>query len=422
MIVRPQLQGAIVVQASSPADPDNAKGVQARRPHHKTAATLPCLPPVTEALAMIFGASNQAKDGPVRQEYSVRRQECSVHVSRASRPREQSWCEGKKPSLRAGELVLRSELLRRVATPATRSQHSRAFTLAELMIAIGIMGIGLVMVMALFPAALKENASSVHDVMGSLICKNAIAIAKAQLHKDAIVSPSLQVISPSNYGYGDTYPNEVGIVASQSGNKFMAASSAGNKAYPPDCWKGYSVEFATKPGVYYPIAGNTNAGEITVDAGSPAIPSPDAFRIVSKNGFVLLGRKVNTDPASNDFQLMAIAYQKEEVANTVEVHQISAITHPGFNVPVGEGKLEFDYPQAEDGFIVIGSPVIDIATGDYATIIAKNDKTYKAYLDHELRLDASTGPATNVYVVTESPAGVRSPVISVLTTRTSLRP
>ena len=48
---RPQLQGAIVVQASSPADPDNAKGVQARRPHHKTATSLACLPPVTKALS-----------------------------------------------------------------------------------------------------------------------------------------------------------------------------------------------------------------------------------------------------------------------------------------------------------------------------------------------------------------------------------
>ncbi len=48
------------------------------------------------------------------------------------------------------------------------------------MIAIAILGVGGVMVAALFPAAVKENQVSVNDTLGNIICQNALAIVKAQ--------------------------------------------------------------------------------------------------------------------------------------------------------------------------------------------------------------------------------------------------
>jgi prepilin-type N-terminal cleavage/methylation domain-containing protein len=61
----------------------------------------------------------------------------------------------------------------------TRRLQTTGFTLTELMIAIAIFGIGLAMAAALFPAAIKQNQSSVNNVMGSIICQNGLATVKA---------------------------------------------------------------------------------------------------------------------------------------------------------------------------------------------------------------------------------------------------
>jgi len=48
----------------------------------------------------------------------------------------------------------------------------------ELMMAIGILGIGMVMAASVFPAALKENQLSNNDVIGEMICKNGLVMGK----------------------------------------------------------------------------------------------------------------------------------------------------------------------------------------------------------------------------------------------------
>lgn len=79
----------------------------------------------------------------------------------------------------------------------TRTTHSRkGFSLAELLISIGILAIGLAMSASLFPAALKESERSVNSSLGTIMCENGLALAKAALRGDnesAASNPSHEV-------------------------------------------------------------------------------------------------------------------------------------------------------------------------------------------------------------------------------------
>jgi len=57
----------------------------------------------------------------------------------------------------------------------------KGFSLAELMIAIGIMGIGLTMAASLFPAAIREHNRSTSNVLGMIMTENALETARAAL-------------------------------------------------------------------------------------------------------------------------------------------------------------------------------------------------------------------------------------------------
>jgi len=55
------------------------------------------------------------------------------------------------------------------------------FSLTEIMIALAILGVGLSMLMAVFPAAIELNKDSTADVLGTIICQNGLAITKSSL-------------------------------------------------------------------------------------------------------------------------------------------------------------------------------------------------------------------------------------------------
>lgn len=61
------------------------------------------------------------------------------------------------------------------------SRSAGGFTLAELLISIGILGVGLTMSAALFPAGIAANRDSEDALLGTRICQNGLALAKGQL-------------------------------------------------------------------------------------------------------------------------------------------------------------------------------------------------------------------------------------------------
>ena len=63
-----------------------------------------------------------------------------------------------------------------------------AFTLAEMLIAIMILGMGLSMAAAIFPAAMTYNQQSADDILGNIICQNGLSLVKATLSLGALTT------------------------------------------------------------------------------------------------------------------------------------------------------------------------------------------------------------------------------------------
>lgn len=141
--------------------------------------------------------------------------------------------------------------------PLRRSRA--AFSLAEILIAIGILGIGLGMVATLFPAAVTENTKSVDGVIGTMICNNAIALGTAVFDTgDISGTAELDVLADAGH---------------------TAHLSAEDQTYPT----------------------GSNGGM----------------------GFVLLGRATDSDPQKNNaFQLVAVAYRKSPLKGNVTALQV----------------------------------------------------------------------------------------------------
>ena len=69
----------------------------------------------------------------------------------------------------------------------------RGFTLAEMVIALGILAVGLTMVTSLFPAAIHFRQRSVNDSLGTLICQNGLTLSKLAFTASDIPSTILAV-------------------------------------------------------------------------------------------------------------------------------------------------------------------------------------------------------------------------------------
>ena len=64
---------------------------------------------------------------------------------------------------------------------ASDHRAGRGFTLAEILVALGIMAIGMAMVAAVFPAAMAFNQSSTNDTLGMIICENGFTLSEVSL-------------------------------------------------------------------------------------------------------------------------------------------------------------------------------------------------------------------------------------------------
>lgn len=72
--------------------------------------------------------------------------------------------------------------LKILAGTRTGGSGSAGFTLIEIMLAMGILAIGLVMVGAAFPTAIQQSKETAEDTAATLIFNNAVAICRDKLH------------------------------------------------------------------------------------------------------------------------------------------------------------------------------------------------------------------------------------------------
>ena len=66
----------------------------------------------------------------------------------------------------------------------TRQHSNRAFSLVELIIAILILGIGMISIAALFPAGIKQQEIAEDDVYGPLVAKHAMELLRTRLKQE----------------------------------------------------------------------------------------------------------------------------------------------------------------------------------------------------------------------------------------------
>ena len=101
-----------------------------------------------------------------------------------------------------------------------RRPRRRGLSLAELMIAIGILGMGLVMSAAMLPAGIRDSRNAVNDLYGSLVCRNGMAMAQTQLTHPLFggetntLVPIQAALSERDgrYAYRDGQENRTGFV------------------------------------------------------------------------------------------------------------------------------------------------------------------------------------------------------------------
>ena len=142
-----------------------------------------------------------------------------------------------------------------------RWRGRRGFTLAEILIALGILAIGMSMVAAIFPAAMVLNRQSANSTLGTIICENGLVMAEMVLTADVVSqSDELEIYADDNH---DTYLARL------------------RQFYPTD----------------------------------PKDPS------VIRTGFVVMARKVTDGDKipPGVFQLITVAYRKRKPSNTVEL-------------------------------------------------------------------------------------------------------
>lgn len=63
-------------------------------------------------------------------------------------------------------------------------RRRRGFSLAELILAIAILGIGMIAIAALFPAGIAQQQQSVDDIIGPIVGESALAVLRTKLRPD----------------------------------------------------------------------------------------------------------------------------------------------------------------------------------------------------------------------------------------------
>lgn len=273
-------------------------------------------------------------------------------------------------------------------TPAPR----RGFTLIEIMLALGVLGIGMVMVASIFPAAIKQTQTSDRNTKAMVIADNARAILEMHLSQAGLAGH----LSAAEFGevtFGDT------------GAEFI---------HPDDSW--------------YP-------------SGDPAVVDNGRY------GWLALVRQVR--PGANDYQVAVIPYEKfsgvdygpDNRPDLVLIRDDQAgmdnaeVWQDGADCFLRFEKSRFDHFD----FIAIGSPILLDGAGMTAPLAGRfpvivswgmdpEDSDYmRARLSGSLLPESMEAPnwisLTGVWTVSsEVAAGAPSPALPCSVFRTALNP
>ncbi|HDZ21290.1 hypothetical protein LCGC14_0181510 [marine sediment metagenome] len=240
-------------------------------------------------------------------------------------------------------------------------RRRRGFSLAELMIAIGILLVGLVMAASLFPAAMEINRRSVRDILGAIICENGIALTKARFASGAASNPE-----------------------NAAGRLTVLADAA-----HVDYFNSYMCRFPQG------------------DTSSPF-------------GFVLVYRyiDVDDDPETKEgHQLGAVAYRRRAPVSAGKLVRVigTVATVAGASIRIG--------PVSSDAFR-IDSPVFDRATGEFVfvrQIFQSEGYANTAVVNRKIKFTPDEGTTSAyLYVVKEEDEGRYSPALMAMVTRVPL--
>lgn len=224
-------------------------------------------------------------------------------------------------------------------------RRAAAFTLTELLIAIGVMGVGLAMLAAMFVAGIADVEQASGQVTAAAVAQGGLATAKRYVNSGHVTGTSLVVLA--------------------------------------------------KPGLTTVI---------------PAADQVSPRNTSSRNGFLVLGRQVDSDSSETTpegHQLVIIAYRRTSNTN-VQVNTITAsCADTVLNVTASGDRMR------------VGSPVICSATGEWARIVAIESST-RATLDRAI---ASMSTAQAAWVVWQdgSTTADLSPATAVLVHRLELK-
>ncbi len=202
--------------------------------------------------------------------------------------------------------------------PRTTRAPRYGFSLAEMVIALAILGVGLSMLLSLFPAAIVETASSTNQTMGSLICQNGLTMAKSALTSDLLLSRK-----PST----DEQPHNGWMRVQEVREAWTNLVNLGDRRYPVQ-----------------------------------------AIAKTTTRGVVILARKVNADVNDHRWQLIAVSYAKKNATGTTvrglyptdtpEAHPKSYITQD-----IDRNEKRFTVTGNRRLFFKKGGVVIDCSQG-----------------------------------------------------------
>ncbi len=218
------------------------------------------------------------------------------------------------------------------------------FSLAELMIALGILAVGLSMAGALFPAAIKANQNSTRSVIGSIICENGLAVGKARYAEGSVGPPG----------------------GGSAGRKIHVLADDGTA----------NQTFLSTDGRIYPLG----------DDGSPY-------------GFALLQRTINDDEDNNTFegwQMISVSYRRR-----LDISESNVV----FKSLVG--NINTDDPElittvGGTPHLHLGTPVVNNANGSFSMATSASLSGEQAWMNKPLRLTPGqlADPPDTLYVTT----------------------